>query len=72
MWKKSKNHCTLIDHNEHIKVRDVYIGKYPPPPQEGRKYRPMSFGRKNMKRGRRQGGALEKKDERGKTKGNGS
>jgi hypothetical protein len=37
--------------------RGLYTGKYPPPPQgEEKKYQPMSFGGKNMKRPREKGG----------------
>jgi hypothetical protein len=33
------------------RVPDLSIGKYAPPPSWGRKYQPLSFERKNMKRG---------------------
>jgi hypothetical protein len=41
----------------------------PPPRGQGGEYQPMSFGGKNMKRGREKGGIMQKKkEERGKKK----
>jgi hypothetical protein len=41
-----------------IDIRGLYIGKYPPPLGGGKKYQPMSFGGKNMKRWREKEGKM--------------
>jgi hypothetical protein len=53
-------------------TRVLYIIKYPRPPWGGGKYQLMSFGGKNMKRGREKGGKCKrkrKKEERKRKKG---
>ncbi len=50
-----------------IKIRVLYIGKYPPPP--GGKYQLMSFWGKNMKRWREKGGKCKRKRKKGKREG---
>jgi hypothetical protein len=45
--------------------RGLYHGKYPRG-REGGEYQPMSFGRKNMKRGREKGGKCKRKGRKGK------
>jgi hypothetical protein len=45
---------------------EVYIGKYPPPPRG--KYQQISFGAKNMKRGREKGGKCKRIRKKGERK----
>jgi hypothetical protein len=40
-----------------------------PPPWGAEKYQPMSFGGKNMKKGREKGGKNKRKKKKGKEKG---
>jgi hypothetical protein len=51
-----------------LKSRGLYIGKYSPPGKK-KKYQPMSFGGKNMKRVREKGGKCNEKGRKRKEKG---
>jgi hypothetical protein len=46
-------------------ARGLYIGKYP---RGGGEYQPISFGGKNMKRGREKGGKRKRKKKKGERK----
>jgi hypothetical protein len=46
----------------------VYILENTPPPGGGNKYQPMSFGGKNMKRGREKGEKCKRKRKKGERK----
>jgi hypothetical protein len=50
-------------------VEGVYILENPSPPG-GKKYQPMSFGRKNMKRQREKEGKSKRKRKKGERKWN--
>jgi hypothetical protein len=53
----------------HCNTGAYILENTPPPPRGGRgKYQPMSFGGKNMKRGREKGENVKEKEERGKRK----
>jgi hypothetical protein len=49
-----------------VKKTGVYILENTPP--RGEKYQPMSFGGKNMKRGREKGGKCKRKRKKGERK----